>query len=89
MPIIRSLFALSVFALSPVTLLGEDLLPVEAFASLPSMSQVRLSPNGENVVSLVKIDTEQAHGKAEQYQYRDVGDQKQGDAFKHVGLQIS
>jgi len=62
--IIRSLFVLSVFVLPPVTVSGEEPLPVEAFASLPSMSQVRLSPNGENLVSLVKIDIEELQGTA-------------------------
>ncbi len=38
------------------------LLPVEAFAGLPDVKQVRLSPNGKRVAALVKVDTDQRRG---------------------------
>ena len=38
-------------------------LPVEAFASLPDVSSVALSPDGRKVISLVKIETGQHSGK--------------------------
>ena len=44
--------------------LAQEPLPVEAFASLPLVSQVQLSPDGENVVFLVKVDTDEVQGTA-------------------------
>ena len=40
------------------------LLPVEAFANLPKISNVRLSPNGKYVVSLDNINNERLQGTA-------------------------
>ena len=39
-------------------------LPVKAFASLPEVSQMSLSPDGENVLSLVRIDRTDTQGVA-------------------------
>jgi dipeptidyl aminopeptidase/acylaminoacyl peptidase len=39
-------------------------LPVEAFAKLPTISQVLMSPDGENVAALINIDTEEVLGTA-------------------------
>lgn len=38
-------------------------LPVEAFASLPDVSSVALSPDGSKIISLVKVETEKLSGK--------------------------
>lgn len=43
---------------------GQEPLPVEAFASLPLVSQVQLSPDGEHVIFLVKLDTDEVQGAA-------------------------
>ena len=59
---IRTLLLSLVLALCSASVLADKLLPVEAFAHLPSVTQVQLAPNGENVASLVKIDTEEAQG---------------------------
>jgi dipeptidyl aminopeptidase/acylaminoacyl peptidase len=59
---IRSLLLPLVLAHLSASVLADKPLPVEAFANLPSVTQVRLSPNGENVASLVKIDREDAQG---------------------------
>jgi dipeptidyl aminopeptidase/acylaminoacyl peptidase len=58
----RTLLSSLVLALISASVLANELLPVEAFAHLPNVTQVKLSPNGENVASLVKIDTEDAQG---------------------------
>jgi len=39
-------------------------LPVEAFASLPDVSDVKLSPNGQLVASLVRLDSKDKKGTA-------------------------
>ena len=58
----RTLLMPLLLALLSASVLANELLPIEAFAHLPSVTQVKLSPNGENVASLVKIDTEDAQG---------------------------
>lgn len=61
--LVRTLFVASLFlgCFLPVKAV---LLPVEAFANLPKISNVRLSPNGKYVVSLVNINNERLQGTA-------------------------
>ncbi len=42
------------------------LIPIEAFADLPSVSKVRLSPSGDKVVSLVRYKSDEKQGVAAQ-----------------------
>lgn len=41
-------------------------LPIESFASLPDVSQLRLSPSGDQVASIVRINSENTQGTAVQ-----------------------
>jgi len=59
---IRRLLLSSMLSLLATSVFADEMLPIEAFARLPSVTQVKLSPNGENVASLVKIDTDDAQG---------------------------
>ena len=43
---------------------ADDRLPVEAFASVPIVSNVQMSPDGEHVAFLVRIDTPEMQGAA-------------------------
>ena len=60
----RLALVLIVMCLSEFTLAIPKKLPVKAFASLPEVSQMSLSPNGENILSLVRIDREDTQGTA-------------------------
>ncbi len=61
--LVRMLFSVCLFVafLKPVE---GVLLPVEAFASLPKISNVILSPNGKYVASLVNINNDRIQGSA-------------------------
>lgn len=61
---IRTLLLLSILALMSFSALAAEKLPVEAFAQLPNVSQVLLSPDGENVAFRVKVNTEEVVGTA-------------------------
>ena len=52
------------FFLSPHTVSLPKQLPVKAFASLPEVSQMSLSPDGKNVLSLVRVDRPDTQGVA-------------------------
>lgn len=41
-------------------------LPIESFASLPDVSQIKLSPSGEKISSIIRISTEGMNGTAVQ-----------------------
>lgn len=43
---------------------ADDMMPLEAFASVPVVSNVQLSPDGEHVAFLVKINTPDVQGAA-------------------------
>jgi dipeptidyl aminopeptidase/acylaminoacyl peptidase len=55
---------LAFFLLASGARAESELLPVETFASLPVVTNVRLSPNGENVAFMVKVDTDDVQGVA-------------------------
>lgn len=59
----RSIFFV-VFSLVAPVVFASELLPVEAFANLPSVSQVRVSPNGKNVSFLRRIHAQGVRGTA-------------------------
>lgn len=50
---------------------ADDMLPVEAFASLPAVSNVQLSPDGQHVAFLFKIDTPDVQGAAVRFMHLD------------------
>lgn len=60
---LRSLLIISLLALAAFVR-ADDMLPVEAFASVPIVSNVQLSPDGEHVAFLVKIDMAEVQGAA-------------------------
>jgi dipeptidyl aminopeptidase/acylaminoacyl peptidase len=43
---------------------AESMIPVEAFATLPDVSQLQLSPSGKHVASIVRMDTPEKKGVA-------------------------
>ncbi|WP_258872614.1 hypothetical protein [Thalassotalea euphylliae] len=51
-------------------------LPTEYFASLPDLSRVRLSPDGENIIWLVRVETEKRQGQLIQIVNTKTGKQK-------------
>ena len=65
---------LSCLALGAAQASANDLLPVEAFASKPVVSNVRLSPDGRIVAFLVKVDTPTIQGTAVRVLNFDTGD---------------
>lgn len=62
----------SVLVSSHVVSLPQQL-PVEAFASLPEVSQMSLSPDGKNLLSLVRIDRSDTQGVAIKLENIDTG----------------
>lgn len=60
----KSLVAAVILLVSAPSVRAAEALPVEAFASLPTVSQVQLSPDGDNVAFLVKIDQPDTQGAA-------------------------
>ncbi len=50
---------------------AQDALPVEAFASVPVISNVRLSPDGKHVAFLVKVDAGEVQGAAVRFMHLD------------------
>ncbi|MDJ0813764.1 MAG: S9 family peptidase [Woeseiaceae bacterium] len=60
--------------ISVVAAHAEEPLPVEAFASLPVVSNVRLSPDGEHVVFLVKVDAGDLQGAAVRFMNLDTNE---------------
>ena len=61
--LMRLLYLTLTFTL-PVAAVTQELPPVEAFAELPQYGQVLLSPDGNHVAALVKIDMEDMLGSA-------------------------
>ncbi len=53
---------------------AEDPLPVKSFASLPVVSNVRLSPDGDHVAFLVKVDAGELQGAAVRFMNLDTGE---------------
>ena len=49
---------------APIYAADGELLPIEAFASLPQLSSVRLSPNGDDVAMVLKLDNPENPGSA-------------------------
>lgn len=57
-------YLLFLLILSPLTHAVPQRLPLEHFASLPDVSQVRLSPDGKHVSALVRVEGEKMGGTA-------------------------
>ena len=51
-------------------------LPVESFASLPDVAQLRLSPSGEKISSIVRVNVENTKGTAVQVVNLKTGEKK-------------
>ncbi|NMH65026.1 alpha/beta hydrolase family protein [Shewanella salipaludis] len=56
------LLALAILLLGPFSHAATARLPVEAFASIPDVSHVSLSPDGSKIASVVRIDTAEHRG---------------------------
>ncbi|MBT8098550.1 MAG: prolyl oligopeptidase family serine peptidase, partial [Gammaproteobacteria bacterium] len=52
------------YLLAPLQPSAAEPLPIEAFASLPQISSVRIAPNGENVAMVLKLDDANNPGSA-------------------------
>ena len=59
----RYLLALAILIGSIVSF-HVNALPVESFASLPDVSQLKLSPSGEKISSVIRVSVENTHGTA-------------------------
>ena len=56
--------ALILLSLAWLPAWANDIIPVEAFASPPDISYVRLSPNGKNLAFLLRVSGDDVHGTA-------------------------